>query len=123
MRAFNSWDTRQRDRCACGRMKDVWDYCCDPCYAEHHKVRTRDSRVMRDKAVRVVFCPDNELQPGAMFDGAEFGLAVKSTASHWFEGALTNGYWPTGMVVEYKGKLYQVEGEGGQQQSVRELEV
>jgi hypothetical protein len=102
-------------------MKDAWDYCCDPCYAKQHRVSTIDSQGRRDGSVKVVLCPDNEFRPGATFDAATFGLARCVGALWALQGELNHGYWPQGMVVEYKGKLYQVEGAFGERQSVVEL--
>jgi len=118
-------DARRRDRCGCGRPKDVTDYCCDVCYRAGHPVAFghRVARFRfpgRHPDVEVLACPGDEFHRGAQFSRREFGLST-GTAPPPCKGGLQLGVWPADMVVLVRGQVMQVVGQSGSPQTVRLL--
>lgn len=88
-------------------------YVCDVCYKQSQAAAPGTIRNMRELGsyphVRVVDSQDPSMPRGAEFPAGEFGFVrVGCNAGN---SLLDAGYCPPGMVVEYKGRLYRIEGE------------
>ena len=107
--------TRDRvmTRCACGRRMWPGGYVCDVCFKEGQGLAPGTVRSKRALGtyphVRVVSSPDPSMPRGAEFAAGEFGFVRVGTNAG--NNLLEAGYCPPGMVVQYKGALYRVEGE------------
>ena len=60
-------------------------------------------------AARIVYCPHDRFPRGNLVRWTDFRM---DRVNHGEPSTLHDGVWPLGMVIEYKGDLYAVCGDG-----------